>query len=100
MEQIHATEQLPELTNREKLAAVGYEDSIVFENPDYDGAIIGVTDEGNVVYDYCKMVEHLMEKDGMEMTEAVEFVEYNTVRALPYAGDGAPIIITMLKDLY
>ena len=81
MEQIHATEQLPELTNREKLAAVGYEDSIVFENPDYDGAIIGVTDDGNVVYDFWKMVDCLMEQDGMEMTEAVEFIEYNTVRA-------------------
>ena len=85
--------------NREKLANAGYEDSIVLENPDYDSAIVGVTDEGNVVYDFWKMVDCLMEQDGMEMTEAVEFIEYNTVRALPYAGDGAPIIITMMKDL-
>lgn len=96
----HATEAQPDLTNREKLAAVGYEDSIVFENPDYDEAIIGVTDEGNVVYDFFKMVEHLTEKDGMEFEEAVEFIEYNAVRALPYAGEGAPIIITMLRDLF
>ena len=40
-----------------------------------------------------------MEQAGMEMMEAVEFIEYNAVRALPYAGEGAPIIITMLKDL-
>ena len=77
------------MTNRERLAGAGYEDSIVFENPDYDGAIIGVTDEGRFVYDFWKMVDHLMEQDGMEMMEAVEFIEYNAARALPYAGEGA-----------
>ena len=87
------------MDNREILVNAGYEDAIVFENPDYDNAIVGVTDEGNVVYDFWKMVNHLMEQDGMEMTEAVEFIEYNTIRALPYIGDGAPIIITMLDDL-
>lgn len=87
------------MTNREILSDAGYEESIVFENPDYDSAIIGVTDEGNVVYDFWKMVDHLMKQDGMEMLEAVEFIEYNAVRALPYAGEGAPIIMTMLKDL-
>lgn len=88
------------MENRQRLADAGYEESIVFENPDYDSAIIGVTDEGNVVYDFNKMVDHLMEHDGMERDEAVEFIEYNAVRALPYAGEGAPIIITMLKDLW
>ena len=88
------------MTKREMLADVGYEDSIVFESPDYDEAIIGVTDDGNVVYNYSKMVEHLVEKDRMTQEEAVEFIEYNTVRALPYAGAGAPIIITMLSDLF
>jgi hypothetical protein len=87
------------MSNRDKLAAAGYEDSIVFENPAYDSAIVGVTDDGNVVYDFWKMVDCLIEQDGMEMMEAVEFIEYNAVRALPYAGDGAPIIITMMKDL-
>lgn len=88
------------MDNREILANAGYDESIVFENPDYDDAIVGVTDEGNVVYDFNKMVDHLMKHDGMEREEAVEFIEYNTVRALPYIGQGAPIIITMLKDLW
>lgn len=87
------------MSNREKLAAAGYEDSVVFENPDYDDAIIGVTDDGNVVYDFFKMAEHLIKKDGINYYEAVEFIEYNTLRALPYAGDGAPIVVTMLSDL-
>lgn len=87
------------MDNREILADAGYEDAIVFENPDYDEAIVGVTDEGSVVYDFNKMVDHLVEHDGMTREEAVEFIEYNAVRALPYVGEGAPIIITMLKDL-
>lgn len=31
------------MTRREMLAEQGYEDVVVFENPDYDSAIIGVT---------------------------------------------------------
>lgn len=88
------------MLNRDKLVDAGYEDSVVFENPDYDDAIIGVTDDGNVVYDFLKMVEHLIKKDGITYDEAVEFIEYNTLRALPYAGDRAPIVVTMLRDLF
>lgn len=62
------------MLNRDKLAAAGYEDSVVFESPDYDDAIIGVTVDGNVVYDFYKMVEHLIEKDGITFDEAVEFI--------------------------
>ena len=87
------------MTNREKLADEGYEESVVFENPDYDNAIVGVTDDGRVVYDFDKMVEHLMAVDGMALDEAVEFIEYNAVRALPYAGEKAPIIMFALENL-
>lgn len=37
------------MKNRDLLLEMGYEDSIVFENPDYDEAIIGVTEDGRVV---------------------------------------------------
>lgn len=82
---------------REVLCEMGYEDSVVFDNPDYDDAIIGVTDEGRVVYDYDAMVRILVERDGMDETEAIEFIEYNTIRAIPYAGEYPPIIITKLE---
>lgn len=87
------------MSNRKLLADAGYEESIVFENPDYDNAIVGVDEDGRVVYDYNKMVEHLVETDGMTMEEAADFISYNTIRALPYAGEGSPIIMTMLDDL-
>ena len=72
---------------------MGYESSIVFENPDYDSAIVGTDTEGRVIYDFDKMVEHLMDVDGMERDEAIEFIEYNTIRSIPYAGEMAPIIM-------
>lgn len=65
--------------NRKRLCAAGYEDAIVFENPDYDNAIIGITTDGQVVYDYYMMVEHLIHTDGMSEEEAVEFIDYNTL---------------------
>lgn len=49
------------MSKRDLLVELGYEDSIVFENPDYDNAIIGTDDNSRVVYDYDKMVECLME---------------------------------------
>lgn len=79
----------------EIMESMGYEDSIVFENPSYLNAIIGVNDTGQVCYDYDKMIECLMEEDNMDMEEAAEFIDYNTVRALPYCSpsEKRPIII-------
>ena len=82
---------------REALCDMGYDEAVVFDNPDYDDAIIGVTDEGRVVYDFDAMVKILVERDGMDATEAIEFIEYNTIRAIPYAGENPPIIMTQLQ---
>ena len=83
--------------NRQRLVEMGYEESTVFENPDYDDAIIGVDTDGHVVYDFEKMVEHLMREDGMEYEDAVEFIEYNTIRALPYI-PSHPIVMYHINE--
>ena len=69
------------------------EDAIVFDNMSYDGSIVGVTTDGRVVYDYDKMIEELMEDEGWSYEEAAEWIDYNTIRSIPYAGPGAPIIM-------
>ena len=74
------------------LIEMGYEDTVLFENPDYLSAITGISDTGRLIYSYEKMVEHLMKEDEMEEEDAIEFIDYNTIRALPYMGDNAPII--------
>lgn len=38
------------------------------------------------------MVVSLQEEDGMEEMDAIEFIEYNTIRAIPYIGHGAPVV--------
>lgn len=84
---------------RSILNEIGLEDSIVFENPDYDSAIVGYDSvENRIVYDYEKMVDHLMDNDGMTYEEAVEFIEYNTIRAIPYAGSKGPIVYYNIED--
>lgn len=80
-------------TLKEWLCAGDHEDTIVLESPDYLSAIIGITEDGRLIYSYPKMVEYLMLADGMEHEEAMEFIDYNTIRALPYAGKMAPIVM-------
>lgn len=86
------------MTNREILVDHGYEDLIVFENPDYDEAIIGVSHDDRVIYDYDKMIEYLVENEDMDIESAVDFISYDTMRAMPYAGDGAPIVMFKLEE--
>ena len=52
---------------RDLLNELGLEDSIVFENPDYDAAIIGYDENsGRIVYDIEKMAECLMDEDYLD----------------------------------
>lgn len=81
------------MTARERLADAGYEDVLIFENPSYDDALVGVSEDNRAVYDFDKMVDWLCEHDGMPHEEAVEFIEHNTIRALPYYGAEAPIVM-------
>lgn len=87
-----------ELTAGQRLADWGYEDVVIFENPSYDYALIGVSADDRAVYDYDLMVKWLVEKDGMDETEAIEFIDYNTLRACPYYQD-APIVVMRLPEM-
>ena len=84
------------MTATEKIAAAGYEDVVVFSDYSYDDALIGVTACGRAVYDYDKMVDWLMQHTGWDMEQAIEWIEYNTIRALPYAGSNGPLIMYSL----
>ena len=86
------------MKNKDILMDQGFENFIIFENPDYDSAIIGITEDNQVVYDYDKMIEYLIQEDDMSYEEAVDFISYNTIRSLPYAGEGAPIIMYSIGE--
>ena len=63
-----------------------------YTNPSYEGALIGVSDDNRAIYDFDKMVKSLMESEGWDEFEAIEWIEYNTMRANPYF-DNSPIIM-------
>ncbi|MCM1066792.1 MAG: helix-turn-helix domain-containing protein [Muribaculaceae bacterium] len=67
----------------------GYEEAAVFENPDDLTTLVGISGRGCLVYSYSRMVSHLVATEGMNPEEAVEFIDYNIVRALPYTTWGS-----------
>ena len=71
----------------------GYEDVIYLTNYSYDDALIGISDDNRAIYDYDKMVEWLVVEESFTVEDAMEWIDYNTIRALPYMGEGAPIIM-------
>ena len=76
----------------EYLQSTECNDSLLFECPSYDDAIIGVSN-GQVCYSFSKMVESL-KKDNMNEEDAIDFIYYNTIRALDYQpSDTRPIIV-------
>ena len=60
------------------------DESIFLKNYSYDSAIIGATKEGSVLYDYDLMIQWLQETEDFSYDDAVEWIEYNTLRAIPY----------------
>ena len=73
--------------------------SILFSNPSYNSALIGITTDGRAAYDYYLMIAELCSKDNMSYEEAVEFIEYNTIGSLPQSNTKYPIIINKKEDI-
>ena len=80
-------------TAEQRILDAGYEDVIVFSGDSFDDALIGISEDNRAIYDYDLMVEWLMREDGMTSEEAMEWIDYNTIRSLQYVGDKAPIIM-------
>lgn len=59
----------------------------------YDDALIGISDDNRAIYDYDKMVLWLVNEENLSEEEAEEWIDYNTIRALPFLGVKAPIIM-------
>ena len=77
----------------ERLLDMGYDDVVIFKDFSYDDALIGVSEDGRAVYDFNLMVAWLVENEDMNCDEAVEWIEYNTIGSLPFAGKDGPIIM-------
>ena len=71
---------------------------VVFDNHAYDKSIVGVDTFGRAIYSYDKMIKEFAEDENVDELEAMEWVDYNTVRALSYMGDNRPIILMNLEE--
>ena len=69
------------------------DDVMLIDNDALCDSLIGITTDGRAVYDYEKMVDEFMNNEGWDDIEAMEYIDYNIVRALPYYYDKAPVII-------
>ena len=68
----------------------GSPDVLLFDNPDYATAFIGVSHNDRAVYDYYKMVDFLVNEKGMNYEDAMDFVNYNTMCSIPPDG---PVVV-------
>lgn len=72
------------------------DEMIVFDNPSYETAIVGYDIHTNrIIYDYQLMIDYLIENGQMSEEEAVEFIDFNTIRSLDYI-ENAPIILNRI----
>lgn len=86
------------MTTYEKLSDLGYNDVIVFRDYDYESALVGISDDNRAIYDFDEMIEWLVKNEDFTYDDAVEWIEYNTLRALPYAGSKGPIVMYSLDS--
>ena len=88
------------MTIREKIDEIAFElDITVLLADGFDDAIVGIgakfTQTPSVVYDKSKCVEILMERDGMDYGEALDWMEFNVYGA--WVGDNTPIFMDVLQ---
>ena len=70
-----------------------HNDAIIFADPDYSSAVIGFSNTGAIIYSHKKMVEWLMKSYDLSETDAIEFIDKNTIPALPYGDEKRPVIL-------
>lgn len=89
------------------LVEKGFVDFVVLEpQDDFNKAIVGYDEKQNrLIYDYEKIVDALAEsfldeESSLESayTDALEWVNYNTLRSVPYMGEYRPIITSWDYD--
>lgn len=83
---------------RERLEDVGFiVDSDEIEKAvtisGFDDAIVGVTEDYRLVYDYDKMVLCLMLHEDMDEDEAIEYLDHSVLTTYKLYGENHPVIV-------
>ena len=77
---------------REYLKSHELEDTVYFENPSFVKAITGITDSGQLIYDYDLMIAAAMEEQEWSEEDAIDWIDYNTLQYIPNMGFHHPIV--------
>lgn len=81
------------------MGKIDYESNLIASwFSEYEDALIGVSTNYQAVYEYEKIVEILMNRDEMTEEEAIDWVEYNVLRAIPYMGENPPVVIHRIEE--
>lgn len=67
------------------------EESYVLD--DYSEAFIGITNSGQAVYDYDKMVEIAQRDYEISATEAADYIQCNVLGFIPHSDSRYPIVV-------
>lgn len=76
---------------REKLLP----DMMIFNNHSCDNAIIGTTFDGRAIYSLELMINELIVDENWTKQEAINWIEINILKSIPYFKANAPIIVHM-----
>ena len=69
---------------------------ILLSDFSFEDALVGVSEDNRAIYEYDKMIDWLVQNEGLSEEEAVEWIECNTIPSISYIGPGAPIIMHAL----
>lgn len=73
---------------------------IVLEGDEFADGCIGISEDNHLVYSYERLINSLGKVYG-STTDAVEWLEYNTIRSLPYMSSygNEPLIIHEFNNI-
>lgn len=71
-----------------------YDKVVLFSNPTYETAFIGISNDERAVYDYDKMIEFLIKEYGMSPEESMDFISFND----SFRDEYTPIILYRVED--
>lgn len=63
----------------------------------FDNAIVGITANNEVVYDYNLMVGSFMDNEGFSYDDAIMWIDCNVIKSLDYIGESAPIVMFSIE---
>ena len=74
---------------KEYLEELGVEDVVLLDG--FTESFTGISNDNRAIYSYDLMIEEVMQRDNCTFEEAVDFIDFNTIRSLPYVKN-SPII--------